>query len=108
MVYLPHVDEAHPVAFVHLQEPFEVGMLLFAIVSAGGCRFWLSRMRHPGWSLLPYLLGIFFAYLTPMYGIFLFRQLPLIFFVLGAVLFCLYFPIFVHLRPTPPPIQREG
>jgi len=86
---------------------FVIGMFVFAILTCVGPRLWLARMRHPGWALIPYFLGIFFTYLTPMYGLFLLPGYLLAFHILGVLFFWIYFPLFVRFRPAlPPPLPK--
>jgi hypothetical protein len=78
---------------------FATGMCVIPIVICGGLRFWLSRIRNPWLALLPFSIGVFFAWQAGLYGIFLFPEFFVIFQILSLLLFVVYLPFFVRLRP---------
>jgi len=85
--------------------PFEVygtGMFLIPILICVGLRFWLSYIRNPLLALLPFLIGVFFAWQAGLYGIFLLPDFCIVFQILSAILFLMYLPFFVRLRQAPP------
>jgi hypothetical protein len=96
-----HGKNPHPSSYP--SDVLVIGIFVFSILSCVSVRFWLARMRHPGWALIPYFLGIFFTYLTPMYGLFVLPGYFLAFRLLGVLFFWIYFPVFVRFRPAPPP-----
>jgi hypothetical protein len=82
-----------------LQQPsvvFIASMFLVAILTSGGCRYWLSRMRDTGWALIPFLLGLIFTWFTAMYGVFVLPEFLVLFQVMALAFFVLYFPAFVR------------
>lgn len=84
---------------------FPAGLLLFSLMVGGGLRFWLSRIRSYWLKLIPYFIGLFFAYQAGLYGTFLIPEFFTVFRILSAVLYLLYFPLFVRLpRSGPPPL----
>jgi hypothetical protein len=83
---------------------FAIGMFLIPTLICGGLRFWLSRIRNPWLALLPFLVGVFFAWQAELYGIFLLPDFHVVFQTLSAVLFFVYLPVFVRLRQIPPPL----
>jgi hypothetical protein len=81
--------------------PFDVlaaGMFVIPVLICGGLRFWLSRIRNPWLALLPFLIGIFFAWQAGLYGIFLFPEFFIVFQTLGGILLFAYLPLFVKFR----------
>ncbi len=84
-----------------------ISLFLVAILTCGGCRFWLSRMRRPGWALIPYFLGLVFSWFTAMYGVFVLPEFALLFEGMGAVSLFFYFPVLVRLASSPPPVPQE-
>jgi hypothetical protein len=83
--------------------PLVIGLTLFALLTCGGCRFWLSRMRKTGWALIPYLLGLMFTWFTAMYGVFVLPEYFLFCQGIAVVFFFAYFPFFVRFKQTAPP-----
>ncbi len=83
---------------------FAAGMFLFPTFICGGLRFWLSRIRNPWLALLPFLVGVFFAWQAGLYGVFGLQEFCIVFQILSAVLFLLYLPLFVSVHRTPPPL----
>lgn len=81
---------------------FVPGLFLIPIVLCGSLRFWLARIRHPWLALLPFLLGVFFAWQAGLYGLFLVPEFCVVFQFLSVVLFLLYLPVFVLLQRSPP------
>jgi len=79
---------------------FAAGMFIIPILFCGGLRFWLWRTRNPWLALLPFSIGIFFAWQAGLYGIFLFPEFFIVFQTLGGILLMSFFPLFVKLRPT--------
>jgi hypothetical protein len=77
---------------------FATSMCLIPVLICGSLRFWLSRIRNPWVALLPFLIGVFFAWQAGLYGIFLFPEFFMVFQILGGVLFVVYLPSFVRLR----------
>jgi hypothetical protein len=91
----------------HNTSPFDVfvaAMFLTPAFICAGLRFWLSRIRNPWLAFVPFCGGLFFAWQTELFGIFLFPNFYKAFQVLSAVLFLVYLPVFVKLRQTPPPL----
>jgi hypothetical protein len=85
-------------------KPFDVfatGMCVIPVIICGGLRFWVSRIGNPWLALLPFLIGVFFSWQAGLYGIFLCPEFYIIFQILSAILFAIYLPPFVKLRPAP-------
>src|SRR5215510_3268790 len=68
-------------------DAFPIGMVAISILICGGLRFWLWRIRNPWLALIPFFVGLFFAWQAGMYGIFLFQEFCRVFQILSAVLF---------------------
>ena len=81
---------------------FPTGMCVIPVLICGGVRLWLFRMRNPWLALLPFLIGVFFAWQAGLYGIFLFPEFFKVFQILSHILFAVYLPFFVRLRPAAP------
>lgn len=81
---------------------FAALMLVIPAIICAALRFWLSRFRNLWLALLPFLIGLFFAWQVELYGIFLFPQFYIVFQILSGVLFASYLPLFVRLRPVAP------
>jgi hypothetical protein len=79
---------------------FAIGMMVIPVLICGGVRFWLWRMRNPWLALVPFFLGIFFAWQAGLYGIFLFPEFFIVFQILGGILLLSYLPLFVKFRPA--------
>jgi hypothetical protein len=79
---------------------FATGMCVIPVLICGGLRFWLSRICNPWLALLPFSIGVFFAWQAGLYGIFLFPEFFMVFQVLGGLLLMAYLPLFVRLRPA--------
>jgi len=76
------------------------------VLICGAFRFWLSRMRSPGWSIIPHTLGILFSYTVAMEGIFLASEYLLLYQAAGYVLLMSFFPPLVKFRPPKIPTPR--
>ena len=77
---------------------FAIGIFLFPLLLCGGLRLWVSCIRNPWLALLPYLIGVFFAWQAGCYGIFLLPEFLILFQILSASLFLAYLPIFVRVN----------
>jgi len=89
--------------------PFDVyatGMFLFPVFICSGLRFWLSRIRNPALALLPFFLGMFFAWLTGFFGIFLLPDFCIVYQLLSAALLMVYLPLFIRPGAIPPRLPR--
>jgi hypothetical protein len=85
-------------------EVFNLGLLFFAIVLCGGFRFWLARIRNSWIALIPFFLGMLFAYNTGNYGVYLVPEFCLFYQVLCGIFFAVYLPLFINLES---PIQKQ-
>ena len=68
--------------------PFDVyatGMFLIPVFICGGLRFWLSWIRNPALALLPYFVGVFFAWTTGFFGIFLLPDFCIVYQLLSVL-----------------------
>jgi hypothetical protein len=81
-------------------DTFAIGMLVIPVLICGGFRFWLYRIRNPWLALLPFLVGLFFAWQPGLYGIFLFPEFCIVFQIMSAILFLVYLPPFVRMQPA--------
>jgi|GEM_PF-6379353 len=83
--------------------PFDVfaaGMFVIPVLICGGLRFWMWRMRNPWLALLPFSIGLFFAWQAGLYGIFLFPEFFIVFQTLGGILLLAYLPLFIKFQPA--------
>ena len=81
---------------------FAAVMFLIPALICGSLRFWISRIRNPWLALLPFFIGLFFAWQAEMFGIFLFPAYYIVFQILSGILFAAFFPLFVRLQPITP------
>jgi hypothetical protein len=85
-------------------KPFGVygaGMCVIPVLICGSLRLWLSRIRNPWLALLPFLIGVFFSWQAGLYGVYLLPEFYIVYQVLSVILFAVYLPLFVRLRPAP-------
>ena len=92
-------------SFARPFESFAAGMFLIPVMFCGSLRFWLFRVRNPWLALLPFLLGVFFAWQAGLYGVFLLPEFCIAFQILSVVLFLIYLPVFVRLRQSLPKLE---
>ena len=81
---------------------YAIGMFLFPILICGLGRLWISRIRNPWLVLLPYSVGVFFALIAGLFGVYLLPEYCIVFQALSAVLFLVYFPKFVSPQGAAP------
>ena len=81
---------------------FETGVLCIPILISGGLRLWLHWLRHPWAVLIAYSVGLFFAFDEAMQGIFLSAEWCLVFQIVSAILFALYFPWLIRVGKREP------
>ncbi len=74
----------------------------------GGLRFWLSRIRNPWLALLPFVIGVLFAWDAGLIGIYVLPEFCIVFQVLSGVLFLLYHPLTVRLKESPQPLSTAA
>jgi hypothetical protein len=91
-------------AFSRPFETFAIGMFVIPLLVCGGMRFWLARLRNPWLALVPYLIGLLFAWQAGLYGIFLLPDFCIVYQILSAILMLAYFPLFVRVHEIPPPL----
>lgn len=107
-VLMAHFNTAGISKLNSFARPFDIfaaGMFLIPVVFCGSLRFWLSRIRNPWLALLPFLLGVFFAWQAGLYGIFLLPEFCFALQILSGILFLIYLPFFVRLRQFPPKLE---
>ena len=110
MVYLVRPGDEE-FARTHHSSLAEVACLIaISLVTCGGIRWWISRIRHPGWRLIPYWIGLLCAMFTWMFGIYLVLDWRLFFQILGSIWTLIYIPAFLTERKPepvrPPPIPQ--
>lgn len=89
-------------------DTFVAGMFCIPIIFCAGFRFWLSRVRNPWLAIVPFLLGVFFAWQAGLYGIYLCRESCIAFQLLSALLFLLFLPLFVRPERIPPSLPKAN
>lgn len=71
---------------------FATGVCVIPVLFCVALRFWLSRFRNAWLALVPFLIGVFFAWDSSINGIFLFPEFFIVFQILSAILFLLFLP----------------
>ena len=104
VVYLVNPKDVERIRAHHTPPLLLAGLIAFSLITCGGFRWWISRIRSLGWRLIPFWLGLFCAMLTWMFGIYVAPEWLVFFQALGYIWMVIYFPPFLgETRPLPAP-----